>query len=155
MDHRSLVAVAAAALLAGCSSAPRDLEPQLAQPPADTAAWQAAFVQCREEVAAGKRSNFREGRATTAGVGVAAGLGAGSVMASSAAAGAGMLAGPAAAVALGAGMVVFAPVAIFGASRMIRAGKEKEIKAAIETCLAEEGYAVSEWRVAKQPPREP
>ena len=147
---KSGISLAAVVLLASCSSAPREFEPQLAQPAQDVAAYEAAFVQCREDVAAGKRSNFREGRATTAGAGVAVGAGAGMVMASSAASGMGMMAGPAAAAALGAGMLIFAPVAIFGASRAIRAGKEKEIKAAMSACLAEEGYAVSEWRVAKR-----
>ena len=149
-----IATIAAATLglaVAGCSSAPREFEPELAAPAADTAAYQAAFVQCRADVAAGTRSNFRAGRAASAGTGLAVGAGAGMVMAGSAASGAGMLAGPAAAAALGAGMVVFAPLAIYGASRAIRAGKEREIKAAMTACLAEEGYAVADWRVAKRP----
>ena len=152
MTCRKLAALALAGLIAGCSSAPREFEPQLAQPAADTTAYEAAFVQCRADVAEGKRSNFRAGRATSAGAGVAVGAGAGMVMASSAASGMGMMAGPAAAAALGAGMLIFAPVAIYGASRAIRAGKEREIKAAMSACLAEEGYTVSDWKIAPKPP---
>lgn len=146
-------AVLAAFALTGCASAPREFEPQLTQPASDQAAYQAAFVQCRADVETGKRSNFRASRGTSAGVGLGVGAGAGAVMASSAASGAGMLAGPAAAVALGAGMLIFAPIAIYGTSRAIRAGKEKEIKAAMGACLAEEGYAVADWRLPPRPAR--
>ena len=67
-----------------------------------------------------------------------------------AASGGGMLAGVAGAAGLGVGLVVFAPLAIFGMSRIQRANKEREIKQAMTTCLAEEGYVVEDWRV---PPR--
>jgi len=61
-----------------------------------------------------------------------------------------MLAGTAAGAGLAIGLVVFAPLAIFGVSRIQRANKEREIKNAMTACLAEEGYVVDDWRV---PPR--
>lgn len=110
------------------------------------------MAECRTMVAAGRRSNFRSDAGAT-GAGLAIGAGAAMVTAGSAASGAGMLAGPAAAAGLGIGLVMFAPIAIFGVTRAVRASKEREIKTALTTCLAEHGYAVEEWERVRPSPR--
>lgn len=149
-SFKKITALAVAAALAGCSSTPRGFMPVMATPPADQAAFEAAFNQCSLDVANGRRSSFRAGRGGSAAGGLAIGGVAALATGASAASGAGMLAGAAGAAGLAVGLVVFAPIAIFGVSRMQRAAKEREIKTAMTTCLAEEGHAVSEWRV---PPR--
>jgi hypothetical protein len=62
-----------------------------------------------------------------------------------------MVGGYAAAMAGGAVLLVATPLAIYGVSRAIRAGKEKEIKQAMTACMAENGHPVSEWKVARKP----
>jgi hypothetical protein len=156
-------ALVAASLSTGCSTRPREFTPELsagpAAPTASAAAAEAparlppeqAVAACQTMVAAGKRSNFA-GNAAATGAGVAAAYGAGLMAAGGgAAAGAGLAEGIAAAVAGGATMMLVAPVAIFGASRMIRAGKEKELKAATARCLLEHGYSVDKWERVKPP----
>jgi hypothetical protein len=64
-----------------------------------------------------------------------------------------MVGGMAAAAAGAATMVLIAPVAMVGISRMVRASKEREIKAAMSTCLAEHGYEVGAWEPVKKRPR--
>lgn len=144
------VAIIAAAALTGCASTPRGFAPVMAQTPADQAAFEAAFNVCSAEVAAGRRASFRSGRGGSATGGLAIGGAAALATGASAASGAGMLAGTAAGAGLAIGLVVFAPLAIFGVSRIQRANKEREIKNAMTACLAEEGYVVDDWRV---PPR--
>ena len=144
------IAVVAALALAGCASTPRGFSPVMAQTPADQAAFEAAFNLCSTEVAAGRRDSFRSGRGGSAAGGLAIGGAAAMATGASAASGAGMLAGTAAGAGLVIGLVVFAPLAIFGVSRLQRANKEREIKRAMTACLAEEGYVVDDWRV---PPR--
>lgn len=144
------VAVIAALALAGCASTPRGFSPVMAQSPADQAAFEAAFNLCSSEVAAGRRDSFRSGRGGSAAGGMAIGGVAALATGASAASGAGMLTGVVAGAGLAVGLVVFAPLAMFGVSRVQRANKEREIKNAMTACLAEEGYVVDDWRV---PPR--
>lgn len=143
-----VVALVAAASLAGCASHPRGFAPVMLQAPADQAAFETAFNLCSAEVAAGRRESFRSGRAGSAAGGMAIGGAAAVATGASAASGAGMLAGTAAGAGLAIGLVVFAPLAIIGVSHIQRANKEREIKAAMTACLAEEGYVVDDWRIA-------
>lgn len=145
-------AIAGAAVLAGCSTTPRDFTPTLAAAPAQEAAFENDLASCRQQVAAGRRADFANGRATTAGVGTAVGVGAGLAAGASAASGAGMLAGTAGAMGLAAGFVVFAPLAMYGAARTIRARKERDIRTATATCLQEHGYTVAEWEKTPKAP---
>jgi len=140
------VLVATAIGLSGCASTPRGFKPMMTTPPPDQAAFESAFNQCSAEVAAGRRQSFRSGRGGSAAGGLAIGGAAALATGASAASGAGMLAGVAGAAGLAAGLIVFAPLAVFGVSRMQRAAKEREIKTAMATCLAEEGYVVGDWR---------
>ncbi|HEV2081624.1 MAG TPA: hypothetical protein VGR32_04130 [Brevundimonas sp.] len=144
---RTATALVAVGALVACASTPRGFAPVMSVPPEDAAAFQAAFDVCGAEVAAGRRENFREGRGGSAARGLALGGAAALVTGASAASGAGMLAGVAGGVGLAAGLVVFAPLAMFGVSRMQRAHKEREITAAMSACLAEEGYVVEDWRL--------
>jgi len=144
------VALIAVIALAGCASSPRGFAPVMAQTPADQAAFEAAFNVCSAEVASGRRESFRSGRGGSAAGGLAIGGAAALATGASAASGAGMLAGAAGAAGLAAGLIVLAPLAIFGVSRIQRANKEREIQTAMTTCLAEEGYIIDDWRV---PPR--
>jgi hypothetical protein len=149
--RRSLL-LATALVTVGCSTRPREFTPQLAAPAPAAAAAEAprlppqeAVAACRTMVAAGKRSDFA-GTATAAGAGVATAYGAGLLAAGGG--GAGLAEGIAAGVAGATTMVLIAPVAIWGISRAIRAGKEKEIKAAMAQCLLEHGYRVDKWERA-------
>ncbi len=146
---RRTTAIAVIVALGGCASTPRGFAPLLDMPPADASAFEVAFQVCGEQVAAGRRDQFRAGRATSATTGLALGGAAALATAGSAASGAGMLAGAAAGAGLAIGLVVFAPLAIFGASRIQRANKEREIKAAMAACMAEEGYVIEDWRIAR------
>lgn len=142
-----IVALVAAASLTGCASHPRGFSPVMAIAPADQAAFETAFNVCSAEVAAGRRDSFRSGRGGSAAGGMAIGGAAALATGASAASGAGMMAGAAAGAGLAIGLVVFAPLAIVGVSYVQRANKEREIKTAMTTCLAEEGYVVDDWRI--------
>ncbi|NJC40404.1 uncharacterized protein YcfJ [Brevundimonas alba] len=133
--------------MAGCASTPRGFTPFMNQAPADPAAFEIAFQVCSAEVAAGRRESFRDGRGGSAVGGMAIGATAGVVTGASAASGAGMLAGAAGGAGLALGLVVFAPLAFYGVSRIQRANKEREIQTAMTACLSEEGYVVDDWRV--------
>ena len=141
---KTLTALVAITALAGCASTPRAFTPVFDSQPADPGAFKAAFDTCSAEVAAGRRDSFRAGRGRSAAGGLAIGGAAALATGASAASGAGMLAGAVGAAGMAVGMVVFAPLAIFGVSRMQRAAKEREIKMAMTVCLAEEGYAVED-----------
>lgn len=145
MKTATCITAALALCLQGCASTPRAFEPRIAATPADSAAYEAAFVQCSGEVAAGRRSSFRSGRAGSAMGGAAVAGTVGVVTAGSAASGAGMMAGAAAGAGLLIGFAIAAPFAFYGLSRVQRARKEAEIKDAMTLCLAEEGYVVTEW----------
>lgn len=145
---RTLTALVAVGALTGCASTPRGYVPVFSAPPADPAAFELAFEVCSGEVAAGRRENFRDGRGGATAGGLAIGGAAALATGASAASGAGMLAGVAGGAGLAVGLVVFAPLAIFGLSRMERARKEREITQAMSLCLAEEGFTVEDWRLA-------
>lgn len=140
-------AVAILATLTGCASHPRGFSPVMAHAPADQAAFETAFNVCSAEVAAGRRESFRSGRGGSAAGGLAVGGVAAIATAGTAMAGTGLMASAAAAAGLTIGMAVFAPLAIYGVSRVQRASKEREIQTAMSTCLAKEGYVIDDWRV--------
>lgn len=142
----TLTVLLAGTTLCACASTPRGYAPIVTVPPADQAAFDGAFDVCSAEVAAGRRENFRDGRGGATAGGLAIGGVAALATGASAASGAGMMAGVAGGVGLAAGMVVFAPLAIVGLSRMERARKEREITEAMTLCLSEEGYVVDDWR---------
>lgn len=147
---RGLALFTAAALGASaCSTVPRAYSPIMSIAPEDAAAFEAAFAQCSEEVRAGRTENFREGRGGAVGGGAAVGTAAGVVAAGSAASGAGMLGGVAAGAGFVAGALIIAPVAIVGLSAAKRAHNERVVREAMTRCLAEEGYVVSDWRLAR------
>jgi hypothetical protein len=149
--HTRLVALSAILGVAGCASTPRGFSPLVSPPPTDQAAFETAFETCSSEVAAGRRDSFRAGRGGSAAGGMAIGGAAGLATGASAASGAGMMAGAAGAAGLAVGLVVFAPLAFYGVSRVQRANKEREIQTAMAACLAEEGYVITGWRI---PPRD-
>ncbi len=146
MNFKRAVALIAAIGLTGCASHPRGFSPVMAQAPGDQAAFETAFNLCSAEVAAGRRESFRSGRGGSAAGGMAIGGAAALATGASAASGAGMMAGAAAGAGLAIGLAVFAPLAVVGVSHIQRANKEREIKTAMTTCLAEEGYVVDDWR---------
>ena len=145
MKKTTCIVAAITVCLQGCASTPRAFEARIASTPADAAAYEAAFAQCSGDVAAGRRSSFREGRTGSAVGGVALGATAGVVAAGSAASGAGMLGGVAAGAGLITGFILIAPLAVYGLSRVQRANKEREIQGAMTACLGEEGYVVTDW----------
>ena len=147
--RKFVFAVAAAAVvLGGCSSRPREFVPTLTAA-ADQAQFDAAYVQCQQLLVAGKLDS--SGRSSSAGAGAAAGA-ATAAAGGTAAAAAGGYAGLAAASAT----VVLLPFAslggAWGMSRMKRAKKEAAIKTAMTGCLAERGYQVAGWSKAVEKP---
>ncbi len=140
-------AIAAAALVQGCSSRPREFNPALAAPAADAAKFEADYAECRDLMVAGKLDG--SGRLGSAGVGVAAGA---ATMAGGAAAatGAGLYAGAAVASAT----VVLIPfVAIGGAFAMAKAKrnkKERAIQQVMAGCLDQRGHRIVGWDKAKK-----
>ena len=69
-----LMTMAAAVLVSGCSSRPRNFAPVLAAAPADEKSYQAQLYECRQRLAA---RMDRSGRLTSAAGGAAVGVGAG------------------------------------------------------------------------------
>ena len=147
--RNAAAAVALIATLTGCASHPRGFSPVMTHAPVDQAAFEVAFNVCSGEVASGRRASFRSGRGGSAAGGLAVGGVAAVATAGTAMAGTGLRASAAAAAGLTIGMAVFAPLAIYGVSRVQRANKEREIQTAMSTCLAEEGYVIDDWRVAR------
>ena len=143
MPHKFMLAVAAVATLAGCSSRPRNFSPVLAAPAADGAAFDAAVAECGTLLAQGKLSS--EGRLASGVAGVAASgatLAAGSAAASSA----GLFGGMAVA---GATIILLPFAAVGGAIGMAKAKrkkKERAIQTAMSGCLAERGHEVTGWQ---------
>lgn len=134
-------------LLTGCSSRPREFVPTLSAAPADAADYQRDYETCRTLVAAGKRSGFGS-RAASAGTGVAAGVGIPVGIAAL---------GEAATYAVASSAVVLMPVVGIGAAWAMAKRKknrnEREIKQATAACLAEHGYVVADWQLAKKKQR--
>ncbi|MDO1559192.1 hypothetical protein Q0812_07095 [Brevundimonas sp. 2R-24] len=150
-SSRGAVALVACGALAAsaCSTTPRAYSPVMAAAPADQAAFEAAFNQCSQEVAAGRTQNFREGRGGAVAGGTALGAAAGVVAGASAASGAGMLGGVAAGAGLATGLILVAPIAIIGMSAAKRGHNERIVRDAMTRCLAEEGHTVADWRLAR------
>lgn len=143
MTPKVILAVAAAATLAGCSSRPRDYSPVLAAPASDQAAFDAAVAECSTLLAEGKLTS--DGRLASGAAGAAAG-GATLAVGSAAASSAGMFGGMAVA---GATIVALPFVAIGGAYGMAKARqkrKERVIQEAMGGCLKGRGYEVAGWQ---------
>lgn len=141
-----LIVVAAALVLSGCSSRPRNFAPVLAAAPADQQAYEARLQTCRERLAA---RMDRSGRLASAAAGTAIGVGAGYAAGAATAAGTAGTIGAAGAAAAAAVMVL--PIAgvagAWGLSKIKKTKKERAIKAAMAECLSEGGYSVEKWRV--------
>lgn len=143
MAKKFVLAVAAVAILAGCSSRPREFSPVLAVPAADQIAFNAAVSECGTLLSQGKLTS--DGRLASGAAGAAVGgatLAAGAAVASSA----GMFGGLAVA---GATIVLLPFAAIGGAYGMAKAKqrkKEAAIQRAIAGCLRERGHEVSGWQ---------
>lgn len=144
--HHALASVLAIVSLTACSSRPRQFAPILAAAPADQTKFAADYETCRTLVANGQRSGFG-GTVASAGVGTAAGVGVGAVMAG------GAYGSYAAAAAAAAATLVLMPIAgvigAWGIAKHSKLKKEREVKAATQLCLAENGYAVTGWKTDK------
>ncbi len=135
-------AIAAAALVQGCSSRPREFNPTLATPAADAARFKADYAECHDLMVAGKLDS--NGVAGSAGVGAAAGA-ATAVGGAAAATSAGLYGGMAVASAT---IVAIPFVAIGGAFAMAkikRNKKEKAIQQAMAGCLDQRGHEIVRW----------
>ena len=148
MTHKPIILLSACAIaLGGCSSRPRNFAPVLGAPAADPKAYEAHWLDCREQVAAatGKGS----GRLASAGGGAVAGAGAG-VAASAVTSGA-TFGTYGAAAAAGAAMIAMVPVfglaGAWGISKIKKSKKERTIKTATAQCMTSKGYSVEKWRV--------
>ncbi len=138
-NSRIVCAVAISAmLLSGCSTRPRNFAASVSSPVPDRVAFENDYRRCKQLVAAGRSSGFRDAALTgVGGAGAGALFGAGSFAAASSwsAAGAAATAVPF--------VGVFAS---FGISRAIRGGKEKKFKRNMTACLSEYGYSVADWK---------
>ena len=147
-----MIIVAAAVAVQCCSSRPREFMPTLAAAPADRAAFDAAYASCSQLLVDGKLA--RDGRLASAGAGAAVGGTTVAVGGATAAAVAGY-----GGLAVASATIVLLPFAIVGGAvgmaKMKRAKKEKAIRAAMNGCLHERGYNVSEWEKAKKKRRAP
>lgn len=147
---KTLITILAVSALSACSSRPREFAPALAAAPADQAKYDVDYQNCRVLVANGQRSGFGSGVAS-AGVGTAAGVGVGAVMAG------GTYGSVAAASAAAAATLVLMPVVgvvgAWGIAKRNKLKKEREIKAATSLCLSENGYSVASWKADKNQPR--
>jgi hypothetical protein len=148
--YRALATILAAASLTACSSRPRQFVPTLAAAPADSAQFESDYMNCRVLVANGQRSGFGA-TAASAGVGTAAGVGVGVAMAG------GTYSSVAAATAAAATTLVLMPIAgvigAWGMAKRSKVKKEREVKAATQLCLTENGYTVSGWKADKKQKR--
>jgi hypothetical protein len=143
MANKIVLAVAAVALLAGCSSRPRQFAPVLAAPAADQAAFNGTVAECGTLLAEGKLMS--DGRLASSAAGVAA-SGATLAVGSAAATGAGMFGGMAVA---GATIILLPFAAVGGAIGMAKAKRKKKevaIQTAMAGCLAERGHQVTGWQ---------
>ena len=133
----------AALAVQACSSRPREFSPTLQAPPADEAAYQLAYSDCRAQLAAGKLK--RSDALASGGVGAAAGAATGAVGAAAAGSATGFMGGLAV---LGATVIAAPVVAVVGAwgtakSRKLK--KERAIQQATAQCLSVQGYQVADW----------
>lgn len=136
-------AIGLLALTAACSTTPRNFAPIVAAPVVSDMDLEGATQHCANLVNAGVRTGFREHRAASAAAGVAAGYGAGALVV--AGAGSTMAGGAAALIAAGYAMPVVGTVGAIIYSNRVRAGREREIQAAMAACLLEEGIVVDGW----------
>ena len=136
------VAVVTALTLSGCSSRPREFAPQLASPPASSAALDAAVAECSQLFVAGKLD--RSGRLGSGAAGAAAG-GAMAVAGGAAASSAGLYGGMAVASATVVLLPIVALGGAWGMAKIKRGKKERVIKSVMAGCLKERGHEVSGW----------
>ena len=134
--------LAGALALQGCSTRPREFRPVLAATPADAKAFDAAYAECQQLMAAGKLDS--SGRLASAGSGAATGATAMAVGGAAAVA-AGGYTGLAVAAATG----VLLPFAVIGGAwkmaKSKKSKKEKSIQQKAAGCLTERGYPVVGW----------
>jgi hypothetical protein len=143
MTNRFVLAVAALATLAGCSSRPREFAPVLAAPAADQSAFSGSVSECGTLLAEGKLTS--DGRLASGAAGAAV-SGATLALGSAAASSAGMFGGMAVA---GATIILLPFAAIGGAWGMAKAKRNKKeaaIQTAMSGCLAERGHQVTGWQ---------
>ena len=147
MANKMILATAAAAMLAsGCSTRPRNFTAELSAPVPDRAAFEDDFRTCQTLVRQGHKSNFKGAAASALATGVGT-VGTGAAMASAGLVG---ITSGGGAVVAAAAMPVVGVFLGFGVSRMIRSGKERKYKRAMDTCLDEYGYGVSRWSTVKK-----
>jgi hypothetical protein len=143
MTRKFVHAVAAFALLAGCSSRPRQFSPVLASPAADPSAFNATVSECGTLLAEGKLTS--DGRLASGAAGAAA-SGAALAVGTAAASSAGMFGG----LAVAGATLVLLPFAAVGGALSVAKAKRKKREAAIQTamagCLAERGHEVTGWQ---------
>jgi hypothetical protein len=139
------IAAAAALLLEGCSSRPREFTPTLGAVSADQAKVDAAFAECKQLYVTGKLDT--NGRLASGGAGAAAG-GAVGLAGSAAAASAGLYGG----MAVASATLVLMPFAVIGGAvgmaKIKRHKKERAIQQVMAGCLHDRGFEVAGWKKA-------
>jgi hypothetical protein len=150
MLSRAVTVIAIFALVGGCSTRPREFRADIAASPPEARNFDADMRQCQVMVRQGVKKDFKRTAAQVA-LGTGGGIAIGGAVASAAAANATTLSGAFGAMGAGAAaMTVAGPLIGFGVSRMIRTGREKKYRAALEACLGEYGYQVAGWKKQKK-----
>lgn len=152
MRRTTAIAAAAALLLGGCSSRPREFAPVLAAAPADQARYDADVQDCMALLSQGKLNS--EGRLASGAAGVAAGATT-AVLGGAAASSAGLYTGMAVASATVVALPIVAIAGAIGMAKIKRGKKERAIQAAMSGCLAERGHSVAAWEKVKRKPKTP
>jgi hypothetical protein len=144
------VAIAAVALVSGCSTRPREFRANVVASLPVERNFDTDMRECQVMVRKGIKKDFRRTAAQVAagaGGGIAIGVAATSVALSNAT----TLSGALGATSVGgAAMSVGGPLIAFGVSRIIRTGREKKYRAGLESCLGEYGYQVAGWEKQKK-----
>jgi hypothetical protein len=136
---------AAAMMLGGCSTRPRNFAANISTPVSNPASFEVDYRNCQQLVRAGHTSDFVSAAAT----GFATGLGSVGATATIVGLGGIGLTGTAATAAATAIPVVGLAVG-FGVSRAIRGASERKFMRYMETCLSEHGHGVIGWTKLKK-----
>jgi len=148
MHNKTVAAFVALTLLSACSSRPRDFTPSLAIAPADTAAFDASYDECKQLYVAGKLDSSGRLASTGAGAAAAGAVGAAGIATATSA---GLYTGMAVASATIVALPFVALGGAYGVAKSKQKKKERAIQQVMSGCLAERGFHVAAW--ARAPKR--
>lgn len=154
---RRTTALMMLALLAGCSTKPRDFRPNLAVAPVNPDVQMRDFAVCKMMVDRGIRGNYAKQAAvltpgavgaTTGAVfaGIATSTAIGNGVASALSGGTAATTSTAGATALSAALPIVGAAASVAIAASVKHGNEKKVKSALGACMKEYGHDVTTWQ---------